>query len=149
MGYTEAVQERHVPLAVLYPVNRGAGVYDTGYVSLAGYHRAWALVEIGAMAAGATFDVDMEIATDDAGTDAYDLKETAQLTQAADGNDHLVLINLRSEEITNPDGLGLDRDYVNLEVTIGVNAVYCSVVIFGTVPRYAPGSEALWDEIVD
>ncbi|MCK6580352.1 MAG: hypothetical protein L6Q98_19840 [Anaerolineae bacterium] len=117
---------------------------NTGYVSLQNYLRIAILIH--ALVVTTTLDVDVEIATSDAGANAYTAKSITQLVAADDGD--LIVIDLRPDELNNPSGGAADDGYayLNVEVTPS-GAATVGVVVLG-VPRYkgTPGTE--WDQSV-
>jgi hypothetical protein len=139
--YTEQFTEVHDVLATLKPTaaNAALGVHNSGYVSLADYHRAFVWFAVGEPAQGATIDLAITQATSVAGDGAVALLTTAGLTKnpaqivAGDIGGH-VGIEVRSEE------LDVTNRYVfiNVAVTVGTDTFYYDLVIFGIVSRYEP-----------
>jgi hypothetical protein len=139
--YTEQFTEVHDILATLKPTAASAavGVHNSGYVSLADYHRAFAWLAVGEPGAGATIDVAITQATSVVGAGAVPLltvgaatKDPAQIV-AADIGGH-VGIEVRSEEL---DVTNL-YVFINVSVTVTNNPFYYDLVIFGIVSRYEP-----------
>lgn len=139
--YTEQFTEAHDVLATLKPTaaNAAVGVHNSGYVSLADYHRGFVWFAVGEPAAGATINLAITQATSAAGAGAVPLltvgaatKNPAQIV-AADIGGH-VGIEVRSEE------LDVTNRYVfiNVAVTVGIDTFYYDLVIFGIVGRYEP-----------
>ena len=139
--YTEQFTEVHDILATLKPtaVNAAVGVHNSGYVSLADYHRAFVWLAIGEPAQGATIDLAITQATDAVGTGAAPLTTPAAATKnpaqivAADAGEHIG-IEVRSEEL---DITNL-YIFINVEVEVAGAAFYYDLVIFGIVGRYEP-----------
>jgi len=127
-------------LATVDPSNQAAGVANSGWISLSGYHSLLALIETGVLATGSTVDAKLQQATDGNGTGAKDItgKAITQLTQAANGASRQVLINLRSEELDVNAGFA----YVRLVVTVGTAAAYTAAQLLGMNPRYEPADGA-------
>lgn len=139
--YTEQFTEVHDILATLKPTaaNAAVGVHNSGYVSLADYHRAFVWLAVGEPAAGATLDVAITQATSAAGAGVAPLltvgaatKNPAQIV-AADIGGH-VGIEVRSEEL---DVTNL-YVFINVAVTVTNDTFYYDLVIFGIVGRYEP-----------
>jgi hypothetical protein len=139
--YTEQFTEVHDILATLKPTaaNAAVGVHNSGYVSLADYHRSFAWLGIGEPAQGATIDVAITQATSAAGAGAVPLLTVGALTKnpaqivAADIGQH-VGIEVRSEELDVTNGY----IFINVAVTVGTDTFYYDLVIFGIVSRYEP-----------
>ena len=141
MSYTEQFTEVHDILATLKPtaVNAAAGVHNSGYVSLADYHRAFVWFAVGEPTGAATIDLAITQATSAAGAGAVPLLTPAAVTKnpaqivAADIGSH-VGIEVRSEEL---DVTNL-YIFINVEVTVTGDPFYYDLVIFGIVGRYEP-----------
>ena len=152
MSYTERFTEVHSLLTTLHPVSRGIATTDSAWVSVANYHRVILLINVGAMAQGATLDVQIRQATNTAGAGAKGIPTTAaqsklitQLTQAGgDGNQNLA-IELRTEELDVNGGF----DCISVRDTVGGGAVLLEYELFGIEPRYAPVGVTAWQEVVD
>ncbi len=139
--YTEQFTEVHDVLATLPPTaaNAAVGVHNSGYVSMADYHRAFAWLGIGEPAQGATIDLAVTQATSVAGAGAKALTTPAAATKnpaqivAADAGGH-VGIEVRSEE------LDISNLFIffQVAVTVGTGVFYYDLVIFGIVSRYEP-----------
>ena len=146
MSYTERFSEKMYPLGYLHPDSYAAGEQNSGYVSLANYHRAWIVLHVGDMAATATLDLDIEQATDTSGTGAKAItgKSITQLTQAGGDGDDLVCVEIQTEELDVDGGF----DCINAELTVGTAAVECSLIIYGCIPRFKPTATTNWQEVV-
>lgn len=123
-----------------------AGTYDTGWVSLAQYHRAVAVLNVVDMGAGSTLDFSIRQATDTAGTGAKAIagKAATQLTQAGGDVDSDVAIELQTEELDVAAGF----DCVNLRLVVAVDIIVASYRLYGRVPRYAPTGTTAWTEVI-
>ena len=146
MDVTQRFSEIAYPLAVVHSDSETAEV-NSAYVFAGNYHRFAIVVDVGDMASNATFDVQVEQATDDSGTSLKDVsgKALTQLTQASgDGND-IFVIELKGEEMDQDNGF----DYFRVEFTPATAAVEFSAVIYGLVPRYSPVPTTNWEERVD
>jgi len=146
--FTEKFTEVHEPLYVLHPVSvtNGAIAY-TSYVSLANYHRAFILLNIGVMQSGGTIDAVVYQATTTGGAGSKVLTPTkaiAQLTQAGSDSGSIVGIEIRTEELDVTGGF----DCIALGYTVGTAASIMSIEIWGCVPRYAPAPVTDWNEVV-
>lgn len=146
--YTEKFTEVWQPLYKLSPISvtNGSEVF-TSYVSLANFHRAFILIEIGVMQSGSTIDAVVHQATDTSGTSAKHLDTSVaitQLTQAGSDGNSLVGIELRTEQLDVEDGF----DCIALGYTVGTAASIMSITIWGGVPRYAPVAVTGWNEVV-
>jgi len=147
-GFTEKFIEVHEPLYVLHPISvtNGAEVF-TSYVSLANYHRAFILINVGVMQSGATLDAVVHQATDTSGSSPKHLDPTkaiTQLTQAGSDSNSIVGIEIRTEELDVTNGF----DCIALAYTVGTAAIIMSIEIWGCVPRYAPAPVTDWNEVV-
>jgi hypothetical protein len=127
-------------LATLDPGNQAVGVATTGWVPLNTHHGLLALVQTGALATGATVDAKLQQAQDASGTGAKDVagKAIAQLTQASNGANRQVLINLRPEELDVNNGFA----FVRLVVTVAAAAANTSAQLLGVNPRLASAETA-------
>ena len=144
--FTERFSEVWYPLAIENADSYGIATVNSAYVSLANYHRALLVINVGDMQATATLDVGIQQATNTAGAGvkAISGKTITQLTQAGgDGND-LVCIELRTEELDVTGGFDCIRFYV----TVAAAAVELSAVLYGGVPRFQPTVTTNWTEIV-
>ena len=139
--YTEQFSEVHDVLATLKPTaaNAAVGVHNSGYVSLADYHRAFVWLALGEAGQGATLDLAITQATSAAGAGAMALTTPAAATKnppqmtILDVGEH-VGVEVRSEE------LDITNLYVFMQaaVTVALGAFYYDLVIFGIVSRYEP-----------
>lgn len=146
--YTEKFTEIAQPLYVLHPISvtNGAEAF-TSYVSLANFHRAFILIEVGVMQSGSTIDAVVHQATDTSGTDTKHLDTSlaiTQLTQAGSDSNSIVGIEVRTELLDVENGF----DCIALGYTVGTAASIMSISIWGLVPRFAPVAVTAWDEVV-
>ena len=149
-SYTERFSEVHYPLIVVPPVVESpAGEQISAYVSLQGYHRAVAVLTLGAIAATGTVQVRFLQATTTAGASAKGIPTTATqdkittVLTTVDANS-VVVIELRTEELDVDNGF----DCVALAYDVDTDTVALSAIVFGTVPSYPPVSAAGYNEIV-
>ena len=134
MSYTERFSEVSAILGPLYPDARAAGNYNSAWASVSTYHRQGVILIVGEMAQGATLDLIIQEAQDAAGAGVLAIagKAITQLTQAGgDGND-VVIIEVRSEELTP------GYDFIRAQVTVANAAVDLAVIPLGIIPRYPP-----------
>jgi hypothetical protein len=124
-----------------------AGVYTSGYVSMANYHRAALVFAVLTMGAGATIDVAIRQATDTAGASAKAItdKNLTQLTQAGGDASTISAIELRTEELDVTGGF----DCICVRVTVTVDICLCAWQLYGIVPRFKPVGTTGWNEVVD
>lgn len=115
---------------------------NTGYVSLANYHRAMIIV-IPVSLTGA-LNVDIEQGTTTAGAGAKAVDSGNKDVTVAQTDTAPSVIELRTEELDVTGGF----DCVNVEVTPGA-ASYFWTGIWGGVPRFAPVSTANLDSVTD
>lgn len=146
--YTEKFVEVHEPLYVLHPISvtNGAAVY-TSYVSLANYHRAFILINVGVMQSGSTIDAVVYQALNTSGGTPKVLSPTkaiTQLTQAGSDSNSIVGIEVRTEELDVTNAY----DCIALQYTVGTAASILSIEIWGCVPRFAPVAVTDWNEVV-
>lgn len=146
--FTEKFIEVHEPLYVLHPISvtNGAAVY-TSYVSLANYHRAFILINVGVMQAGSTIDAVVYQAVNTSGGSPKVLTPTkaiTQLTQAGSDSNSIVGIEIRCEELDVTGGF----DCIALQYTVGTAAAIMDISIWGCVPRFAPVPVTDWNEVV-
>jgi len=143
-NFTEQISEVMYPLVYDNADSHAAAVYTSAYVSLANYHRAWLVLDVGDMVATSTLDVVIRQATTTAGAGVKAItgKAITQLTAAGgDGND-LVCIELRTEELDVTGGF----DCVCVRVTVGTAAVEYGYILYGCITRFEPVPTANWTE---
>ena len=137
--YTEQFTEVHDVLATIPPLaaNAAVGVHNSGYVSLADYHRAFIWLDLGEAGQGATLDVAITQATDALGTGAVALLTPAGVTKnpttlvVADAGRH-VGIEIRSEELDVTNGYV----FIQAAITVAGDTYYSDLAILGIVSRY-------------
>lgn len=115
---------------------------NTGYVSLANYHRA--MIMVVPISLGGDLDVDVEQGTTTAGAGAKTVDSGNKDITVASTDTAPSIIELRTEELDVTGGF----DCVNVEVTPGA-ASYFSVTLWGGVPRFAPVSTTNLDSVTD
>lgn len=144
--YTNRFSEDNALLTGLFPDDRGPGTSYSDWVSLATYHRAFALLEIGDMATNATVYIGLQQAQDAAGTGvkAISGKVSNVHSQASGDTGTPVGIELQTEEL-DVDG---HFEFVRMYVVTSVNTVIYSAMLFGTEPRFMEVPTTIWEEIV-
>lgn len=144
--YTARLSEMMYPLAAAYAGSVAIGTHTSAYVSLRDYHRAWAVLNVGDMAATATLNVSLLQATTvaGAGSKAITGKAITQLTQAGGDSDSLICIELQTEELDVDGGF----DCIAMQAVVGTAAVELSYALYGCVPRFPPVPITNWTEIV-
>jgi hypothetical protein len=145
--YTQRFTEGYVPLLVENADSQAIGAHPTAWADLRNYQRVVAVLNVGEMQAGATLDMLINQATDNAGTGAKVVagKAIAQLTQAGGDGDDLVAIELRTEELDVDGGFS----FIQVVPTVAGAAVEYGLVVYGFVARYEPVPTTAWTEIVD
>ena len=144
MSYTERFSEVHEPLATEFADSRGPVAFQSAYLDMENYHRAFLLLNVGEMVQGATLDLALWEAQDNTGTGAQALtgKAITQLTQAGGDGDDLCGIELRSEEMTP------GYKYLQVRMTIANAAVEVGYTLFGFISRYNYVPTTAYTEIV-
>lgn len=144
MSYTERFSETHTILGKINPASYAAE-QNTGYVSLANYHRAVIILHAGVLGQNVGFDI--EQATDTSGTSAKALDSGSKDVDwtATTDNNAVAVIEIRTEELDVNGGF----DCINVEATPAGSAAIFSVEIWGAEPRYAPVSTANLDSVTD
>lgn len=142
--YTERFTERHELMAHV-PADSETTEINTAWLSMANKHRAIVLISVGDMAASATFNVDVEQATDSAGAGVKNITGKSITALADTDDDVAIAIEIRAEEL---DVAGL-FDHIRVELTPAAGAVEFSVMVLGVVDRYVPVSVTAWEEVVD
>ena len=115
---------------------------NTGYVSMANYHRA--MVIIVPVSLGGALDVDMEQGTTTAGAGAKTLDSGNKDVTVAAADTAPSIIEIRTEEMDVSGGF----DCLNVEVTPAA-ASYFWVGLWGGVPRFAAVSTTNLDSVTD
>lgn len=144
--YTERFSEQAELLAEISPAAYTTE-QNTGYVSLANFHRAVIVIQCGTLTAN--IDVDVEEATSTAGANPQTLDNYGKDTvlYAATHSDTTTIIEVRTEELDTND----EYDCINVELN-PINAQSGSIFgvqVWGLVPRYKPVATTLLAEVVD
>lgn len=124
-------------LALLAAQHPAAGVtaIDTGWVHVGQYRRILAALLTGDAVAG-DVDVKVEMASDNSGTGAEDVKAAATVAQAG-ASEKQVLINVHRD-----NDLADGKPYVRMSGTIGSTGGPVCALILGGEPRHAPVNHA-------
>lgn len=152
MSYTQRFTEDNTLLAAYNADSQGIGTVVSAYVDFETYHRGVLLLDVGDMAGGATLDVQLLQATDNAGGGAKTIankaggtKSITQLTQAGgDGDDNLA-IELQTEELDVDGGF----NFVAVQQIVAAAAVEMSWWLLGTNSRFKPVPTTNFTEIID
>ena len=142
--YTERFSEVAAYLGGINPASY-TSEQNSGYVSLANYHRAVIIIHAGVL--GQNVDIDIEAAQDTSGTGpgSFDTASKDILLTATTDNNTVSVIEIRTEEL---DIAGGD-DCINVEATpAGASAIF-GVQIWGLVPRFAPVPTTTLDSVTD
>lgn len=139
--YTERFSEVWALLAEIQG-SAASTEQNTGYVSLANYHRA--VVMICPISLGSDLDVDLEQGTTTAGAGAKTVDSGNKDITVASTDTAPSIIELRTEELDVTNSF----DCLNVEVTPTV-ASYFWVGLWGGVPRFAPVSTTNLDSVTD
>jgi hypothetical protein len=125
-------------VGVKHPTSQSAGNVDTGWVSMALYRSAMAVIQAGALGASATLDAKIQQAEDDQGTGVKDVtgKAITQLTQAGSGSNKVGIINVRATDLDFGNGF----THIRLRVTAAVAASLTSAVLLGLDPVHGVAS---------
>ena len=149
--YTEQFTEVHDILAALAPTtaNGTQAAHVTGYVDMADYHRAFAMLHVGTPGGASTIDVTFQQAQDIAGLNAKALTNPAggakSLTQIVAGDAGVYAgVEIRSSEFDITNGFS----FLQATVTVGTNTYTYGLVLFGIVSRYEPVGVTDWQEII-
>lgn len=153
--YVEEFTEVHDILDELAPTaaNAAVGAHPGNWADMADYHRAFCWLHIGEPGQGATIDVAINQATDNAGAGSTPLlglaaglhvaaMTPAQIVVADSGN--YIGIEIRSEMLDVSNGY----HFIQVTVTVGADVYYYSMVLFGIVSRYEPVGVTDFQEIV-
>lgn len=146
MPYTERFSEVHQVLAH-EPADSQAVEVNSGFLSLANFHRAVVIISLGDMAAGGQFVVNVDQATNTAGASSKALtgKSTTRLTQAGGDGDDLLIIEIKSIELDVANGF----DCINVRINPVDAAAEFALLVLGCIPRFPPVATTLVTEIVD
>jgi len=144
--YNVLVSEKMYPLAGLVPNDRSADTYNTDYVDLKNYHRAWVALYVGDLTTNSTVDLALWQATDTSGSDAKVIPDKAitQLEETEGDDDSLVCIELQTEEMDVTGGFHC----LSARLTVGTANAETCVIVSGVIPRFEPVPTTNWDEIV-
>lgn len=125
--------------AVLAAVNpqSSSTAQNSSYVSVAKFHKALAIIQVGAIASTGTFDAKLQQAKDTSGTGVKDITGKA-ITQLSDtGDNQQLLIDLDMAELDIANGFHC----VRIATTPATAASLVSAVLLGFDPRFVPASD--------
>jgi len=143
MAYMERFTEHAALLATIDPASYSTE-QNTGYVSLANYHRAVVLIHCGVI--GGNLDIDIEQATDTSGTSAksFDSGGKDIAKTATTDNNTVSAIEIRNEELD----IANKFDCINVEVTPASAGIF-GVQVYGLAPRFKPVPTTNLDTVTD
>jgi hypothetical protein len=123
-------------------ISSASSEQNSGYVSLANYHRC--MIQIIPVSLGSDIDVDIEQGTDTSGTGAktFDSGNHDITVASTDTAPSIIEITTDELDVTNA------FHCINVETTPTVASTYV-VQIWGGVPRYAPVSTTNLDSVTD
>ena len=143
--YTARFSELHYPLLIENPDAVVAGTYNSVWISMEAYHRGVLLINCGDMTAGDRLDVWMQQATTVGGAGGKAIaNKTITLTQAIDGGNDLVCMELQTEEMD----VSNHFDFIRVVYRVLGTSTELSLIYFGIEPRYPPTPTANWHTIV-
>jgi len=143
-SYTERFSEVHEFLAAIAPASYSTE-QNTGYVSLANFHRAVVIAHAGVLGQNVDFDFEQGTSTAGAGAATFDAGGKDFLWAATTDNNVVRVIEIRNEEFNIAGGY----DCLNVEATpAGASSIF-GVQIWGIVPRFAPVSTASLETVTD
>lgn len=128
------------------PASRTVAATGSTYIDMAGFEVGVVLVDIGAMAANATFDAQVVQATAAAGTGTKSLAGAVlvQLVQTpTDGSNKLYAIEFRTAQLDIANGF----HFVHITITPATAAVIGGVVLIRHRSRVQPVSTSLTQQV--
>lgn len=131
MIYNENLSEGLAKLARIAPASTATGTVNLGPVSMANMRRLYAMVNIGSVGGGGTVVCQWAASATSGGS--YTTFGTASGTLSATG---LLEMELKAETL----GSNSIGPFVELQITIAVNAVFISAELYGETGYY-PGSD--------
>jgi hypothetical protein len=142
MPYTARFSEQWELLASISPASYDAE-QNTGYVCLANFYRAVAIIHCGVI--GGDLNVDFEEGTTTAGANAqsFDTAGKDITKTATTDNNTISVIEIRPEEFDIADSY----DCINLEITPASAGIF-SAQIWGA-PKFAPAATTNLDTVTD
>ena len=141
--YTARFSEQAAYLGGINPASYNSE-QNTGYVSLANYHRAAVIIHAGVL--GGNVNIDLEQGTDTSGTGAKTLDSGGKDVDlvATTDNNTVSVVEIRTDELDVANAF----DCINVEVT-PASAGIISVQIWGLEARYKPVSTSNLDSVTD
>jgi hypothetical protein len=130
-------------LAVINPASYNTE-QNTGYVSLANYHRSVVIIHAGVI--GGNVNIDLEQATDTSGTSAKTLDSGGKDVDlvATTDNNTVSVVEIRNDELDVSNAFHC----INVEIT-PASAGIIGVQVWGLSPRFAPVSTANLDSVTN
>ncbi|MFA5714392.1 MAG: hypothetical protein WC998_01455 [Candidatus Paceibacterota bacterium] len=145
MEYTQRFSEGAAVLAVINPAAYTTE-QNTGYVSLANYHRAAIIIHCGTLAGNLDIDIEEATTTAGAGAQTFDAGGKDLALVGTTDNNTVSIIEIRTEECDVDD----HYDCINVELTpAGQASDIFSVLVLGLEPRFKPVPTTLVDSVTD
>ena len=153
MSYTERLSEGMEPLAIEFADVHGAGTVTGTVVSMQNYHRAFLVINVGELAAGASLNAQIVQYNTAAGGGVATIADKATtgtkaitaLTQAGGDGDDLVCIELQTEELNVTAGF----QWIGFSIVVAGGNVEYGAVLYGCISRHKATPAANWTEIID
>lgn len=142
-SYTQLFSEGTCLLAQIALDGSYASEQNTGYVSLANYHRAYVLVVAGTLGADLDIDIEEGTSTAGAGAQSFDSGGKDKTIHNAD-DDTVTIIEINADECDVADGYYC----INVEATPGATSEFW-VGIFGVPTRFAPVPTTNIEDVVN
>lgn len=131
--YTEQLSQGVVPAAApIHPAATAVGTADTGGIDLLKFRRAYFVLQVGGVGAGATVDAKLQESADN--VSFADISSTS-LTQIVAAN-KIATLEIRAGQVSS------GQRYVRCHVTVGVGTVTLGCVPYGGEAVHKPGSDA-------
>ena len=147
--YTNRFTEvEELAAGTLHADSRTAATYNTTWTPMHNFQRGTVILDVGEMQQGATLDLALQQASDNAGTGAKAFtpaKAITQLTQAGGDGDDVVIIEFRTEEMD----VNNQFDHVRAQLTVAGAAVECALIVLKHSANYPPVAVTQWTEVVD
>lgn len=144
MAVTERVSERMVRLGGINPASY-TSEQNSGYVSLANYHRAMIYINAGVLGQDLDIDIEEGLNTSGGTPQTHDAGSKDTTLIATTDNNAKIMIEIRPEELDIADGYHC----INVEVTPAGSSSIFAVDIFGVDPRFEPVPTTALHEVVD
>jgi len=130
--------DRAATMAVVSPIQQGAGASTASWVDAANFRRMLATLVTGVLGSSATVDFKLQQATSSGGAGAKDITGAAipQIVKAS-GDNKVAQINLNTDSLDVANGFR----YVSMIVTVGVASSYVAATLQGVDPFNGPASQ--------